>query len=302
MISCEQPAHDFGVAPNGKVIEHAFILRNGGDGALKINAIQSCCGVAATITETNLAPGAVASVSAKMSLRGLHGKQSKSIVVESNDPKHPKFELLLTGEAIRPAEIQPRLLNFGEIARNKVAEREVVLALNFPFQIEKVESTIPKFVVTHEKAADGRSYRIAVRTVPPLQPGLTSGMLRVSPDKNEYGAIDIPVVATISSDFFLTPREIVAVETSTKATPLSYRVLLHSKNNLPFKIVDVVSPRSDVRVKHSPMETSGYRLEVENIVADPELNGKNIVIKTDHQAEPEIELPIRVIRPAQPTP
>ncbi len=294
-ISCKQPSYDFGVMPNSKPIEHAFLLRNNGRMPLQIYSLKACCGVTPTIADMNLAPGATTKLSVKMSLRGLRGKQSKTIVVDSNDPKHPQFELSLTGEAMPTADFRPRMVNFGDVRKDQLLERQVVLFPNFAFQIKKVVPTVPKFAASYEKISGDNFYRITIRTAPPLPAGLTSGMIQIFTDKAEYQPIDIPVVANVSSDLFIVPSEILIFELPGQQEPISYRAILRSRNNQPFKILEIISPNSDIKVKHSPLESAGYRIEIENMVAAPGLNGKQILIKTDHPGTAEIELPIRII-------
>jgi hypothetical protein len=49
------------------------------------------------------------------------------------------------------------------------------------------------------------------------------------------------------------------------------------------------------------MGRNGYRIQLSNLVAGPELNGKKVRITTDLEKMREIEVPIKVI-PAPPAP
>lgn len=280
--------------PNDKTVEHVFVLRNGGGADLDIHSVNACCGSVVDFHEKRLSPGATANLKVRVNLRGSQGAVTKRIIVETNDPTHSMFELAVVGHALRLAEIEPETLNFGEVSHKISRQKDIVFHPNFPFRVEKVMSSVPEFTASFARTADGNGCRISVRTATPLPPGMTSGSIRVVPDNREYDPIEIPVIAMVSSDLVLTPSELLVVAAAGDPQPLSYRVLLCSRNGVRFKLLKIIPPDESIKVHASASDVGGYRIEIENLLPRADLHGTRFLIQTDCPGISEIVLPIRV--------
>ncbi|MCG8448119.1 MAG: DUF1573 domain-containing protein [Pirellulales bacterium] len=97
-IVVEDPVHNFGEVPSGTVITHDFAIRNDGNADLMIRQVQASCGCTGTsLAQETISPGGETTVEVKLDLVNRTGRQNRSVVVFSNDPKSPHYQLTLTG-------------------------------------------------------------------------------------------------------------------------------------------------------------------------------------------------------------
>lgn len=300
-IACKQPVYEFGVVDNSQFIEHTFVIWNEGEASLQISRVRPCCGATAEITDKTILPGTNTALKTKLSLRGRKGKQQKSFYIASNDPKQPYYQLQLIGTAVATVDVQPQSVNFRQILSDAVVEREVTIVCetNFAFRITNIVSTVTQFAATYKKAGSN-SHHVTIMTVPPLLPGVTRGEVLILTDNAKSPQIDIPIIATVSSDILVVPREILFGETDEKPTPITRYVVIRSRSKRTFKILKVEPPEPKIEVKLSPFGSGSYRCELRNIIPSPNLNGSNIVITTDHEDAKEIVIPVRVVSPKDP--
>jgi len=76
-------------------------------------------------------------------------------------------------------------------------------------------------------------------------------------------------------------------------------VAIRSKANRPFKILKVEPPEAGIEVKLRDLAAGGYTCEISNILPFKDLDGKKVVISTDHEDGRQIAIPIRIV-PEQP--
>ena len=82
--------HDFGKVKEGKVVEYTFQFENAGTSTLKIRDIRTSCGcTAALVSKERLEPGEQGNLKVELDTSNRHGKMSRTVTINSNDPKHP---------------------------------------------------------------------------------------------------------------------------------------------------------------------------------------------------------------------
>jgi len=104
ILQLDHEEYDFGVAVEGDVIEHAFLITNAGDEELVITEIYAGCGCTATsLSDTHLDPGDVRRILVELSTSGYGGLAiTKSVTLSSNDPDRPQITIRLTGRVVPP--------------------------------------------------------------------------------------------------------------------------------------------------------------------------------------------------------
>ena len=109
-----EPVFNFGVAFEGDVVEHAFLIKNQGDSPLEILDVRTSCGCTATkLSGTTVQPGATIRLSASFDSDGFGGQQtSKTVTVETNDPENRVIILRLEGTV---ASTDPRLVRAEDV-------------------------------------------------------------------------------------------------------------------------------------------------------------------------------------------
>jgi hypothetical protein len=301
-IVCAEPTYHFGELNNTKDVEHTYILKNEGDLSLEIRQVRPSCGcTVASISQKTIPPGGQAEVSARLSLRGRQGPQHKTISVESNDPKQPMLVLNLEGTAIEELRVQPNQLFFGRITADSSVTSTVEITVHGTnvMKITKTESSTSNLTAVTESSPDGRTFRVSVRTQPPLPRGAFHGNVRVETDHSKYPAVDIAVSAFVVGDITFAPEELLVFEQAGQST--SRYVLVRSETGGKFQIRTVRVPISSMSYKIQPVEAGGgYQVELSNIPSTREVEGKELHIQTDLPGAADIVIPFRFI-PATPT-
>ncbi|MFH0953396.1 MAG: DUF1573 domain-containing protein [Verrucomicrobiota bacterium] len=302
-LVCDEPTYNFGEADNSGSVEHTFILKNEGDVTLEILNIRPACGcTVANISTKSIPPDGAAELSTRLSLQGRTGPQHKSITVESNDPKQQYVTLYLEGNAIAELEVKPRQVTFGRIsaAAAVTSAVEITARTTNAIRITRLDTPSTNLAAKLETIEEGRRYRILVSSVPPLAQGTLRGSVHIETDHPKYSAMDIPISAFVATDLMYLPTELTLVENP--AASARY-IIVRSDTGKKFEVQAVVVPSPSIQASVQPIDQNGYRIELTNIVATADLNGKALLIKTTMPGNEEIRIPLRVIPNApQPAP
>jgi hypothetical protein len=104
-INVEPSSFDFGSVVAGSSVEKEFVVRNFGTEVLEIAAIVPSCGC--TVVDRSypksLRPGAAGSFHLRLDLPRTSGHVVKSVLVKSNDPVKPAFEVKIEATVVDKA-------------------------------------------------------------------------------------------------------------------------------------------------------------------------------------------------------
>ncbi|MHC1737554.1 MAG: DUF1573 domain-containing protein [Ignavibacteriaceae bacterium] len=102
-IKFESTQHDFGKIKEGKISQYTFKFTNLGKETLVVSNVQTSCGCTAAVVQgKELKPAESGSIQIEFDSTGRLGRNSKTIVVMSNDPVNPVTTLTIY------AEVEPR--------------------------------------------------------------------------------------------------------------------------------------------------------------------------------------------------
>jgi hypothetical protein len=135
--------YDFGTVAQGAKVDMKYDLKNVGDAPLKIGPIHPSCGCTdVTATMNVVPPGKTAAIKAVFNAGGYRGKVTKTIAVQTNDPKNQNVQLVLSGYVQPQVEVMPSNINFGRLAKGKKFSQTVIVKALKPagFQITGVET------------------------------------------------------------------------------------------------------------------------------------------------------------------
>lgn len=299
-IECDQPVYEFGTMDNAESIEHTFLIWNRGTSPLQIGKIRACCGATAKMPTKTIEPGTNVPLRVTLSLRRRQGKQRKSIYIGSNDPRQPYLQVRLLGTAVAAVTIEPRFVRFGDMEATARAEQKVKITSNpdFAFQVTNVTSSATQFIASVESDTNGCAHEVTVKTVPPLPLGTTTGRIKLFTDNPKRPDLSISTAATVLTDIMVVPKEISVKASGEGQEPATRYVAIRSRHKRRFKILKVQVPDPRIQTEFTPLG-AGYRCELKNIPPDPSLDGKPIIISTDHPESPQIPIPLRIL-PATP--
>jgi hypothetical protein len=298
-IACRQTVYDFGTRESINSVEHVFTIFNDGDAPLQIGQVRGCCGATATIADMSISPGSNTALKVVFSLAGRGGKQNKSFYLGSNDPKEPYLQLRLVGNVVETLNASPRSIDFGVLEQGASTNAEVFIVCTSNLNLTVTNAVADAgFAVEFGQGPSNNLWRITVRPAsPPL--GLTRGRVTILTDHKDYPKLEIPVTVTVASDIVAVPKEIVVTETGEKPQPVTRYVAVRSRTGKPFKILKLEAPDSDIKLSHEQIASGGYRITLANVMPFEDLNGKDLVIVTDHPQTKKVTVPFLVNRQKQ---
>ena len=101
-IKFDKNQYNFGSIEEGKLYPYTFTFQNIGKGVLKINDVRTSCGCTAALVEGHeLKSGESGKIKIEFDTKGRSGRQSKTIVVLTNDPANPVSTLTIYAD-IKP--------------------------------------------------------------------------------------------------------------------------------------------------------------------------------------------------------
>ena len=94
--------HDFGKVSEGEKVDYTFRFVNKGASELIIKDVKSSCGcTAALLNSSNIKPGQEGTIKVEFDTKNRSGKNSKTVTVQSNDPKDPTKILTIYADIIK---------------------------------------------------------------------------------------------------------------------------------------------------------------------------------------------------------
>lgn len=301
-LSCAEPVFRFGKLGPDKTVPHTFVLTNASGQAVQISAVRAGCGcLATTLASNTVAPGGTVNLEVVMTLAGRKGPQRKLVFVEVNSNSAAPLRLEFEGTVVPPIVAQPEGIHFGTLAETGDVEREVVLSASEDntFQIRNVTCPSSQFGAVFETREAGKQYVVRIRSAGPRNRGTTSASVRVETDHPAMPFLTLPVTVFVAGDIVAAPSSLMLIQGATNM-PRTYFLHVYSPAGKGFKIHEVKTAVQGVQSRVADAAPGGFRVELRFPAVTPDLNGKQIRIRTDMESTPEIIVPIRVIaRPAK---
>jgi hypothetical protein len=108
VIAFDERVHDFGVVNLDTLLKHPFMIKNAGTAVLAIQGVRTSCGcTTATAGLESIPPGGSSPLEVTLDMRYFSGPGSKTIQIDSNDPRHPTSTLEIKYDIQRLIVFQP---------------------------------------------------------------------------------------------------------------------------------------------------------------------------------------------------
>lgn len=197
----DEPNFSFGTIPQGKKVNHVFAIRNSGDTPLTIQRVRPSCGcTAANASSPVIQPGKSGEIKITFDSSNFSGKVSKTIFLDTNDPKSPAVTLTLTGAITEEIQIAPRQLNLGQtkIGTPKEVTISVTNRGNRPLKLVSAKSPISQVVarIRKDQLKPGETGVIDVTVTPRAEDRMLSGYLFITTDNPQKSEIMVPLYAS----------------------------------------------------------------------------------------------------------
>lgn len=295
-LTVDEPNYNFGEQHNSQTIEHTFVVRNEGEATLEITDIRSSCGcTVGNVSSRSVPPGGTSEITGRFNLRGRQGTQRSLLTVESNDPAQPRTQLTMSGVAVQEMTIRPNQVFFGQIfgGERSMRQIDVVGRPESPFEIVKIETGSDHFTAKAVATDVPHHYKVDIEARAPQQAGVINDIVRIHTTHPQYAVLQVPVNAQVSGALTYAPNNISLLAGNT--TPVTRYIVVRPGAVQDFEITDIVSPLEDIRVQVLNMPNQGYRIQLSNITPSPELVGRSLLIHTNVESMPLIDIPFTIV-------
>ncbi|MBI2425615.1 MAG: DUF1573 domain-containing protein [Candidatus Hydrogenedentes bacterium] len=299
-ISSPEAIFNFGEVDNSGDVIHDFVIKNEGDTPLSIQNVKTSCGcTVAELKKKVLEPAEETTVSAKFSLKGKTGQQTKIITVESDDPANPQFALQLQGTAIAAVMLEPNLVNFGRVVGDEVNERVVDIKImkdDISFNITGVESPSDKLTTEIKTIEAGKHFQLAVRTNAGIGEGSLTSKITLLTDNPKHASFQLSVFGNVIGALEVSPPQI-SLRYSAEAGKTSSQYIRVTPGSVKeFEITEVIVPVPAMTATIKPRSANDYLIYLQNMPQNDELDGKELLIKTNVETSPVLKIPFKVIK------
>ncbi len=297
-----EPTFNFGDLDANTVVNHDFILRNEGKGVLEIKDVKPGCGCTTTTLESKtLQPGQEEKLNASLNLKGRQGKLTKTVMVTTNDPANASVILTLTGSAIAPIAIDPETISIPTVEDDNprsatlkvVARKEDAV-----FNIKEVKIDDMDFMETEVKTVTpGKEYSIEIRSKGPLPVGVHSGRVIITTDYPDRTIIFSSVNVQVVGPMLVMPAKITLGSSDKPGETASQQISVEPGRMKEFNLTGAVAPVEGMKADIRKMSDNHYVVALSDMPLDGSLDGKELILKTDSAASPEMRVPFKVLKP-----
>lgn len=184
VIKFKEEKWNFGQTEQGKILTHVFKFTNAGDAPLKVRKVHTSCGCAAAlVSKKEIAPGANGEIKVTFNTRGYGGNISKFVYVESNDPKHPRRQLLISAAIDIPPQPKIQLdrysVDLGLFLESEPMETDVKIMNSGELELQvELAHKAAEFFIGSKRASSpllipaGKDITLGIKVTPRKKSGL----------------------------------------------------------------------------------------------------------------------------------
>ena len=201
--------YKFGTMDPFSIGQHAFKIKNVGDGPLRLTDHRSTCKCTASSYPTHpILPGQEAEVTVVWKTQSNDGNFEQSTAVLTNDPAMPELELTIQGDVLVHVGAEPQVFNFADVRPDEAKEVSSLISSQVweEFTVSDVTPTLEGITwriepATAEELKQAKSisgHRLTL-VLPKLAPGLVNETVqfRVVPKDGEAEWFELPMKAKI---------------------------------------------------------------------------------------------------------
>ena len=197
--------YNFGTIPQGKKVQHNFVIRNSGDAALQIKEVNVSCGCTAAKPSTSLvAPGKSAEIQVVFDSTNFSGKVQKSVSLVTNAGKAPNYTLNLDGTIVEALQVSPRQLNLGAIKSGTAKQMTITVTNREATSVRLLSASTTsttlqiKSVIRKGELKPGETGFVDLTITPRGDARIMSGYLHIATDSAHKKEIIVPVYASVA--------------------------------------------------------------------------------------------------------
>jgi hypothetical protein len=294
--------YEFGEAVQGKLVEHAFTVRNSTDRDLVVRRVSALGAVVVTKVDSVVGPGRTGRVHLRFDTRNRRGAVVElANVYTADDSLRPAATLRLRGIVVLPLQLSPQDRVYFFTATGEQARRDVEVINHHArrLRIVAVTSENPVFSAAHQTLDEGKRYRISVVLDPRTPVGRHQGRIVVRTDNPAYASVPILASAFVDERVSTTPKRIdfstVPLDAVDRPVIGDKQVLVKKYRGTDFRVLRVSTDLSflDVVAKpHKDGESVMVTIRIQKQRARRGPIRGTLTIETNDPAIPQLKLPI----------
>ena len=299
VLFVEKETFNFGKVITGKDVEIRFEIQNKGKRDLLLYDVSPSCAICTDGLSwpDKLAPNEKGLIGARLQTGELHGSVDRTLSIYSNQKEKRKI-LHITGQVWSPLELKPSYAYFPTLKSidsntdlrvgilNKVPE-EVILS--------RPRCDNPKFqpkLITEKR---GRKYTLIVLTVPPMEFGINSGLIKIDTSYPGLPNILIRATAKVSPPLEFSPS-MIFLKTGDLKNPIRKIVRLSVNSTEPVEILghslNIAGPTVEV-IERKPGKYIRFAISFpKGFHVEPNLTA-SLLVRTSHKQFSQLNLPIQ---------
>jgi len=294
--------YDFGSVTQGAPVVHAFIIKNAGEGPLRITgATLSTPGLTVRVAPAEIPAQGEGAVTVQLNTARVAGAIEGTVDIQWNDPTRSAASLTLKGYVVPRIAIEPMAAMFLSAFTAEPAERTLTIRNNEPqpLTISSVEHSA-RLSVSIAELEPGKVFAVTARSVNGVRAGRYEESVTLVTDRPEGNRISVPVYLWVKPDLYANPENVdfgtLRLEEVQRGdvTASFTRTVFLKRRGVAFRITAVVCDSSAVDVTRSPAGPSdSFQIDVRlrpEALRRGSLDGKIRVMTTDPRF-PEVVIP-----------
>jgi hypothetical protein len=207
--------HDFGSVKPGTALSHSFKITNTGTADLLIRSVKPVCGCTTSDFDSIIRPGKQGKITLAIpSTDNFEGRLNKVATVQTNDPKHAMFTLMLSadfkkrdmdGLSLVPGDRWSTSLIRGATNGSTI---KVVNGGDKLVHLTKIDANGDLFTVSLETVQDGKEYLIKFQVNKTQRIGAFQQTAVVHTDSAVLPEFPVYLEATIQPEISVTPASV----------------------------------------------------------------------------------------------
>jgi hypothetical protein len=246
-------------------------------------------------------PGQVGTMEFNIAGDRVHGRFSKVVTVTTNDPKHQRMTITLSGHITPYVAVKPNTRVFLSGGFGETIEREITVTSNEkglkePFNITGLESNLDdKITYKVIPPAKGNLFKIKIWKNPNLIVGNHFGNLTINTNSENMPSKVVQIQVSTKSQMIVRPSILnfgTIHETKNEKDNHKQKSLVISNPKDGFEIEDITFSLDGYRAKVEPVkEGSSYKVTVDFF---PQYGGRNfmgeMILHTNNPQEPKVRV------------
>ena len=295
--------YDFGSVRQGARVSHVFLIKNAGDGPLRITGAKLLTpGLNVRVAPVEVPAQGEGAVAVELNTERVAGAIEGKAQIQWNDPTRSRISLTLKGYVVPRIAIEPMPAVFLSAFTAEPAERTLTITNNEPqpLTITSVEHSA-RLSVSIAELEPGKVFILTARSVNGVPAGRYEESLTLVTDKPGANQINLPVHLWVKPDLYANPENIdfgtlrVEEVQRSDATASRTQTFFLKRRGDAFRITAIVCDSNAVDVTQSPAGPSNsFQIDVRlrhEVLRRGSLDGKIRVMTTDPRF-PEVVIPL----------